>query len=109
MGGVIACDSPGRTSVSGSFWENGHHRANFEAHLAPGETQRFEIAGNRTVEIGRMKSGKPTVKLVDPKGHALHFAALGSNTQPFRLVVCNTRIELASPAGKTDQTCTSQS
>ena len=108
-GGAIACAEPGRTAVSGSFWEKGHHRAYFEAHLVPGQTERFEIPGNRSIEIGMMKSGKSTVKLVDKQGHALHFAALSSNTQPFRLAVCGTHIELASPADKGDVICAAQS
>lgn len=108
-GFAMACDPVEPRAVSGSFWENGYNRANFDVRLLPGETQRFEIAGKRAVVIGLTKSGKSTVKLLDRKGHALHFAALTSPAQPFRLAVCDQRIELASPAGKGDAICGSRS
>lgn len=92
-------------AIHGSFWERGQDRTHLTARLAPGESKRFEISGQRSVEIARNKAGRSTIKLRDPKGHALHFAWLPSPGKPFRLAVCEKRIELASPATQADAIC----
>lgn len=105
VGGATACEPLEYVAISGSFWESGHDRAQLMARLAPGESQLFEVTGQRSVEIARNKAGRSTIKLRDPKGHALHFAWLGSPDKPFRLAVCSKRIELASPATRADAIC----
>lgn len=105
VGGTTACEPLEHVAINGSFWERGQDRTHLMARLAPGESQRFELSGQRTVEIACNKAGKPTIKLLDAKGHALHFAWLDSPTQPFRRAVCDQRVELASPATKGDAIC----
>ena len=105
LGGASACEPLEYVAINGSFWERGQDRAQLVARLAPGESQRFEISGQRSVEIARNKAGRSTIKLRDPKGHALHFAWLASPTEPFRLAVCDQRIELTSPATKGNAIC----
>lgn len=109
LGGASACEPLEYVAINGSFWEGGQDRAQLVARLAPGESQRFELIGQRAVEIARNKAGRSTIKLLDPKGHALHFAWLARPTQPFRLAVCDQRIELASPATKASTICGARS
>lgn len=91
VGGATACEPLEQVAIKGSFWERGHDRTQLKARLAPGESQRFEISGQRAVEIARNKAGRSTIKLLDPKGHALHFAWLARPTEPFRIAVCAAR------------------
>jgi len=105
VGGASACDPAEHVAINGNFWERGHDRTHLMARLAPGESQRFELSGQRSLEIARNKAGRSTIKLLDPKGHALHFAWLDSPTQPFRLAVCDQRIELSNPASKDNTIC----
>ena len=105
VGGATACEPLDYVAINGSFWERGHDRAQLVARLAPGESQRFELSGQRAVEIARNKAGRSTIKLLDPKGHSLHFSWLASPAKPFRLAVCDLRIELASPATKGNAIC----
>lgn len=105
VGGAAACEPVEQMAIHGSFWERGQDRTHLTARLAPGESKRFEISGQRSVEIARNKAGRSTIKLRDPKGHALHFAWLDDPHKPFRLAVCEQRIELASPATVADAIC----
>ena len=105
MGGAIACEPLDYVTINGSFWERGHDRAQLVARLAPGESRRFELSGHRAVEIARNKAGRSTIKLLDPQGHALHFAWLAIPAKPFRLAVCDQRIELSSPVTKASSVC----
>jgi hypothetical protein len=105
VGGATACEPPEQVAINGSFWERGQDRTHLTARLAPGESKHFEISGQRSVEIARNKAGRSTIKLRDPKGNALHFAWLDSHDKPFRLAVCEKRIELASPATEIDTVC----
>lgn len=105
VGGATACEPLEQVAINGSFWERGQDRTHLMARLAPGESKRFELSGQRSLEIARNKAGRSTIKLRDPKGHALHFAWLDSPSEPFRLAVCDQRIELASPATKGNPVC----
>lgn len=105
VGGATACEPLEQVAINGSFWERGQDRTHLMARLAPGESKRFELSGQRSVEIARNQAGRSTIKLLDPKGHALHFAWLDRPGEPFRLAVCNQRIELASPATKVNNIC----
>ncbi len=105
VGGATACEPVEHVAINGSFWERGQDRTHLMARLAPGESQRFELSGQRSLQIARNKAGRSTIKLLDPKGHALHFAWLASPTRPFRLAVCDQRIELASPATRGNAIC----
>lgn len=105
VGGATACEPLEHVAINGSFWERGQDRTHLMARLAPGESKRFELSSQRSVEIARNKAGRSTIKLIDPKGHALHFAWLNSPGEPFRLAICQQRIELASPATKGNTIC----
>lgn len=109
VGGATACEPLDYLAIRGSFWERGQDRTQLHARLAPGESQRFQLSGYRAVEIARNKAGRSTIKLLDPKGHALHFAWLSRPAEPFRLAVCAQRIELASPATKSNIICAERS
>lgn len=105
VGGATACEPLEHVAINGSFWERGQDRTYLMARLAPGESKRFELSGQRSVEIARNKAGRSTIKLLDPKGHALHFAWLDSPARPFRLAVCDQGIELASPTTQAKAIC----
>jgi hypothetical protein len=98
VGDATACEPTEQVAINGSFWERGQDRTHLMARLAPGESKRFELSGERSLEIARNKAGRSTIKLLDPKGHALHFAWLDHPGEPFRLAVCDQGIELTSPA-----------
>jgi hypothetical protein len=89
-----------KSTVSGSFWENGESRAFFELQLLPGASQRVHIYGHRVIDVRKDDSGTLSVHLLDPDGTEMFATVLDKQqSRSFRLVSCDMTFELASPAG----------